>query len=57
MPNDNTARGYPLPHPDNIASSDVLRIRSAMESVDTDIQRIWDVRAKDSLETFINLWS
>lgn len=29
-----TVRGYPLPHKDNIASQDVMRIREALEKID-----------------------
>ncbi|WP_254229768.1 hypothetical protein [Wolbachia pipientis] len=37
MPNDETRRGYPLPHPENIAVEDVVRIRRAIEKIDEDI--------------------
>lgn len=57
MPNDVTMRGYELPHPDNVASSDVVRIRNAITSVDTDVNEVWDYNAQQNLETFINLWS
>lgn len=37
MPNDKTRRGYPLPHPENIAAQDVVRIRTTIEKIDEDI--------------------
>ncbi|MBB4398746.1 hypothetical protein [Bradyrhizobium sp. ERR14] len=37
MPNDNSTRGYPLPHPDNIAREDAQRIREAIEQISADM--------------------
>ncbi|UJQ21483.1 MULTISPECIES: hypothetical protein [unclassified Wolbachia] len=37
MPHDQTKRGYPLPHPENIAVQDVVRIRTTIEEIDEDI--------------------
>lgn len=57
MPNEETTRGYELPHPENIASQDVVRIRNAITSVDADVNEVWDDQAKQKLESTINLWS
>ena len=57
MPNDQSTRGYELPHPDNVASSDVVRIRNALVSIDDDIEEVWDFEARQKLETTIELWS
>tara|TARA_B100001564_G_scaffold332522_1_gene319489 strand:+ start:524 stop:697 length:174 start_codon:yes stop_codon:yes gene_type:complete len=57
MPNDVTDRGYELPHPDNVASSDVVRIRNALGSVDSDVREVWDYNAQQNLESTIELWS
>ena len=32
-----TPRGYPLPHPDNIAAEDALRLRTALIAIDSDV--------------------
>lgn len=37
MPNDQTDRGYLLPHPENIAVQDVVRIRRTIEKVNEDL--------------------
>lgn len=37
MPNDNTTRGYPLPHPDNVAREDAQRIRDALTAISEDM--------------------
>ncbi|RQH15986.1 pyocin knob domain-containing protein [Bradyrhizobium sp. RP6] len=37
MPNDLTTRGYPLPHPDNVAREDAQRIRDAIQTISEDI--------------------
>ena len=37
MLNDNSPKGYPLPHPENIAAKDVTRIRNALMQIDADI--------------------
>lgn len=34
-----TSHGYPLPHKDNIASEDAMRILEAIEKIDEDIQK------------------
>jgi uncharacterized membrane protein len=64
MPNDKTERGYLLPHPENIASKDVVRIRITIEKVDEDISKREDEHnnlkntfERFSFETFLNLWS
>ena len=36
---DKTPNGYPLPHRDNIASEDVMRIREAIEQIDADLRQ------------------
>ena len=35
--NDTTPRGLKLPHKDNIASQDVMRIRESLENIDEDL--------------------
>lgn len=35
-----TSRGYPLPHPDNVARTDAQRIRDAIQSISTEIDAI-----------------
>ncbi|APR98635.1 hypothetical protein [Wolbachia endosymbiont of Folsomia candida] len=64
MPEDRTKRGYLLPHPDNIASKDVVRIRTTIEKVDEDISErknehinLKNTFERFSFETFLNLWS
>lgn len=37
MPNDITPRGYPLPHPDNVAREDAQRIRDAIAAISEDM--------------------
>ena len=37
MTQDKTNRGYLLPHPENIAVQDVVRIRDTIERVDKDM--------------------
>ena len=61
--NDNTNRGYPLPHPDNIAVTDVQRIRDSLVSIDSDVtkQELTQTQSQQdftrfTFETFINLW-
>jgi hypothetical protein len=63
MPKDLTQRGYPLPHPDNIAAEDVGCIRETLLQVDADIsaQEKEQNTLKHSFErfafeTFLNLW-
>lgn len=64
MPNDLSQRGYKLPHPDNIAAQDVVRIRETIIHVDADIS----IRESEhnilkqafdrfTFEIFLNLWS
>lgn len=57
MPDAVTTRGYELPHPENIASQDVVRIRNAITSIDEDVNEVWDDQAKQKLESTIELWS
>jgi hypothetical protein len=64
MPNDTTTRGYPLPHSDNVASEDVMRIREATLDIDTDIEALDDAQvilqedlSRHLYEEFLNLWS
>ncbi|MEY9128343.1 hypothetical protein [Bradyrhizobium yuanmingense] len=40
MPNDLTTRGYPLPHPDNVAREDAQRIRDALSAISDDIEQM-----------------
>jgi hypothetical protein len=34
---DQTPRGYPLPHPDHLLSQDVLSLRDAITRIDADV--------------------
>ncbi|MFP3015454.1 MAG: hypothetical protein ACEY3B_04025 [Wolbachia sp.] len=58
---DQTKRGYPLPHPKNIAVEDVVRIRRAIEKIDEDITEREDELKNNfkrlNFETFLNLWN
>ncbi|QGT16078.1 hypothetical protein E0495_02050 [Wolbachia pipientis] len=60
MPNDETRRGYPLPHPENIAVEDVVRIRKAIEKIDEDMsERENELKSnfkRFRFETFLNFW-
>lgn len=63
MQNSKTERGYLLPHPDNIAAADVVRIRKTIEKIDEDIGlqesdhlNLKNTFARFSFETFLNLW-
>ncbi|WP_264338163.1 hypothetical protein [Wolbachia endosymbiont (group A) of Cheilosia soror] len=63
MPNDETRRGYPLPHPENIAVEDVVRIRTTIEKVDEDMSKgenkhnnLKEAFERFSFETFLNFW-
>ncbi|MFP3021596.1 MAG: hypothetical protein ACEY3K_01160 [Wolbachia sp.] len=60
---DQTKRGYPLPHPENIAAQDVVRIRRAIEKIDEDITEREDEHnqlknnfKRFRFETFLNFW-
>jgi hypothetical protein len=64
MINEKTTRNYPLPHPENIAKHDVMRIREAFVAVDADIDAIETVITTNNIvakskkfEEFIELWS
>ncbi|WP_250295908.1 hypothetical protein [Wolbachia endosymbiont of Oedothorax gibbosus] len=48
---DQTKRGYPLPHPGNIAVEDVVRIRRAIEKIDEDMSERED-ELKNNFERF-----
>ncbi|MDE5061117.1 MULTISPECIES: hypothetical protein [Wolbachia] len=63
MKKDKTERGYLLPHPDNIAVQDVVRIRKTIEQIDVDISsrntehtELKSAFERFSFETFLNLW-
>lgn len=58
-----TPRHYPLPHKDNIASQDVMRIRVALEKIDADVERNeqadLELKARfdrSEMENMLNLW-
>lgn len=58
-----TPRQYPLPHQDNIASHDVMRIRESLEKIDADItenetqhQQLKQRFQQHLFETTIDLW-
>ncbi|MFP3025315.1 MAG: hypothetical protein ACEY3L_03345 [Wolbachia sp.] len=60
---DQTKREYPLPHPENIAVQDVVRIRRAIEKIDEDITEREDEHnqlknnfKRFRFETFLNFW-
>ena len=64
MPNDNSQRQYPLPHPDNIAVEDISRIRNSIVKIDADvsIQESEHNQLKAQVqrmrfEQYIELWS
>ncbi|MBM3350010.1 MAG: hypothetical protein KF820_01540 [Candidatus Paracaedibacteraceae bacterium] len=64
MPNDLSQRGYKLPHPNNIASQDVVRIRETIIAVDADVssreaehKKLKEAFDRFTFETFLNLWS
>ncbi|MGL5028936.1 MAG: hypothetical protein ACRC6C_02350 [Wolbachia pipientis] len=60
MPNNETKRGYPLPHPENIAVEDVVRIRRAIEKIDEDMSKgdnnLKKAFERLNFETFLNFW-
>lgn len=37
MTQDKTTRGYPLPHPDNLLTQDVQRLRQSLVAIDRDV--------------------
>ncbi|MFT4314351.1 MAG: hypothetical protein AB3P11_04605 [Wolbachia pipientis] len=60
---DQTKRGYPLPHPENIAVEDVVRIRRAIEKIDEDMSekenkhnQLKNKFERFRFETFLNFW-
>jgi hypothetical protein len=64
MIDERTFRNYPLPHPENIAKHDVVRMREAFVAVDADISVIETVIAqnnaekkREEIEEFLGLWS
>ncbi|WP_353277815.1 hypothetical protein [Wolbachia endosymbiont (group A) of Agelastica alni] len=63
MSDDKTSRGYSLPHPENIAVQDVVRIRTTIEKIDEDItereeehNKLKNNFKRFSFETFLNFW-
>jgi hypothetical protein len=50
MPNDVTARGFPLPHPDNIAREDAGHIRTAIQTID---EQMTDLEGREATESGI----
>ena len=60
MPDDQTKRGYPLPHPENIAAQDVVRNRTSIEKIDEDMGEREDELKNNferfRFETFLNFW-
>ncbi len=63
MPFDQTKRGYPLPHPENIAVEDVIRIRRAIEKIDEDMSErknkhndLQKAFERLNFEKFLNFW-
>ncbi|QDW09030.1 hypothetical protein [Wolbachia pipientis] len=60
MSNHQTKRGYPLPHPENIAVEDVVRIRRAIERIDEDMSKgdnnLKKAFERLNFETFLNFW-
>ncbi|WP_438456600.1 hypothetical protein [Wolbachia endosymbiont of Kerria lacca] len=60
---DQTKRGYSLPHPENIAVQDVVRIRTTIKKIDEDIAKrenehnqLKKAFDKLSFENFLNFW-
>ncbi|UXX40602.1 hypothetical protein [Wolbachia endosymbiont of Oryzaephilus surinamensis] len=63
MSDDKTSRGYSLPHPENIAVQDVVRIRTTIKKIDEDITEREDEHnqlknnfKRFRFETFLNFW-
>ena len=64
MPNDNSQRQYPLPHPQNIAVTDVSRIRESIIKIDADVStqesehnELRTQVERMRFEQYIGLWS
>lgn len=64
MINTRTSRGYQLPHPENIAKYDVVRIRESFMQIDADLNHVEafcneakSTADKEKFEEFIGLWS
>jgi hypothetical protein len=64
MIDERTFRNYQLPHPENIAKHDVVRMREAFVAVDADISAIETIIAQNNaekkqkeLEEFLGLWN
>ncbi|MBB65745.1 MAG: hypothetical protein CMO81_11860 [Waddliaceae bacterium] len=64
MPNDNSQRQYPLPHPENIAVTDVSRIRESIIKIDVDVStqesehnELKTQVERMRFEQYIGLWS
>ena len=64
MIDNKTSRNYPLPHPENIAKQDVVRIRESFVEIDTDINdlektiyQLVSNKKKTELEEYLGLWS
>ncbi|RDD34333.1 hypothetical protein Wcon_01594 [Wolbachia endosymbiont of Cylisticus convexus] len=60
---DQTKREYLLPHPENIAVEDVVRIRRAIEKIDEDMSerenkhnQLKSNFERFNFETFLNFW-
>ncbi|WP_265017250.1 hypothetical protein [Wolbachia endosymbiont (group A) of Epistrophe grossularia] len=60
---DQSKRGYPLPHPENIAVEDVVRIRRATEKIDEDMSerenkhnQLKSSFERFRFEDFLNFW-
>jgi 6-pyruvoyl-tetrahydropterin synthase len=59
-----TPRGFPLPHKENIARQDVMRIRESLEKIDEDLstqeqahEQLKNNVDKQVLEQFLNFWN
>lgn len=64
MPNDNSQRQYPLPHPENIAVTDASRIRESIIKIDADVStqesehnELKTQVERMRFEQYIGLWS
>ncbi|CQD10683.1 Putative phage related protein [Wolbachia endosymbiont wPip_Mol of Culex molestus] len=64
MSDDKTSRGYSLPHPENIAVQDVVRIRTTIKKIDEDIAKrenehnqLKKAFERLNFETFLNFWN